>query len=281
MPIQPTTARARARAELTEEIKAAARRQLAEVGPAALSLRAVARELGMVSSAVYRYFASRDELLTALIVDAYDAVGGAAEEAGRRRAPGAPVEPLGRPSPGPSAPGRCANPHEYALIYGSPVPGYQAPTDTISPATRSASSLRSASSPTGVAAGEIDADAPVPGRPRRCTPTSPRLRAGSAPTCPTRCWPATCSRGPALLGHISFELFGHLHNGIPDYDAFFEHQLARTTADLAGSRSGDQLAAASAASASFLALMRRIGTGRTWAGPCGAGGRGAGRGSPR
>src|SRR4051812_49942227 len=74
-------ARARARAELTEEIKAVARRHLADQGSAALSLRAVAREVGMVSSAVYRYFPSRDELLTALIVEAYDAVGAAAEAA--------------------------------------------------------------------------------------------------------------------------------------------------------------------------------------------------------
>ena len=74
-------ARARVRAELTREIVEAARRQLATDGAAGLSLRAVARELGMASSAVYRYFASRDELLTALIVDAYDAIGAAAEEA--------------------------------------------------------------------------------------------------------------------------------------------------------------------------------------------------------
>src|SRR6478735_8942894 len=81
MPIQPTTARARARVEMTNDIKAAARRQLAEVGSDGLSLRAVAREVGLVSSAVYRYFASRDELLTALIIDSYDAVGVAAEAA--------------------------------------------------------------------------------------------------------------------------------------------------------------------------------------------------------
>src|SRR5690349_24686199 len=69
------SARARARAELTAEIKRVARRQLTEVGAAALSIRAVTRELGMVSSAIYRYFPSRDDLLTALIVDTYDEVG--------------------------------------------------------------------------------------------------------------------------------------------------------------------------------------------------------------
>src|SRR3712207_2808941 len=78
----PTTVRDRVRAEVTAEITAVARRQLAEVGAAALSLRAVAREVGMASSAVYRYFASRDELLTRLITDGYDALGAAAEVAG-------------------------------------------------------------------------------------------------------------------------------------------------------------------------------------------------------
>ena len=74
-------ARERARIEVTAAIKDEARRQLAAEGAAKLSLRAVARELGMVSSALYRYFPSRDDLLTALIVDAYDAVGAAAETA--------------------------------------------------------------------------------------------------------------------------------------------------------------------------------------------------------
>src|SRR3954471_4349899 len=75
------TARERVRAELTAEITDAARRQLAEVGAAALSLRAVARELGMASSALYRYFPSRNDLLTRLIIDGYDALGEAAEKA--------------------------------------------------------------------------------------------------------------------------------------------------------------------------------------------------------
>ena len=75
------TARDRARAELSREIKTEARRQLAAEGAQRLSLRAVARELGMVSSALYRYFPSRDDLLTALIIDAYEALGEVAESA--------------------------------------------------------------------------------------------------------------------------------------------------------------------------------------------------------
>src|SRR3954471_6047773 len=87
--VPPTTARERARAELTAEITDLARGQLATVGAAGLSLRAVARELGMASSAMYRYFPSRDDLLTRLIIDGYDALGAAAEEAD---SPGLPID---------------------------------------------------------------------------------------------------------------------------------------------------------------------------------------------
>ena len=127
--------RSRVRAQLTQEIKDEARRQLAEAGASALSLRAVARELGMVSSGIYRYFKSRDDLLTALIIDAYDSLGAEVEAA----------EALCEPTDFAGRWGACCHgvrnwalrqPHEYALIYGSPVPGYRAPVDTNSPASR-------------------------------------------------------------------------------------------------------------------------------------------------
>jgi len=75
------TARARARAAITGEIMDEARRQLAAEGAASLSLRSIARELGMVSSAIYRYVDSRDDLLTRLIVESYNSLGDATEAA--------------------------------------------------------------------------------------------------------------------------------------------------------------------------------------------------------
>src|SRR3954447_11879320 len=128
--------RAENRIEQTRTIQATGRRHLAEVGPAALSLRAIAREVGLVSSAVYRYFPSRDDLLTALIIEAYDELGDAVEAAdagvrdrddlaGRFLAVGNAIRDWAR-----------ANPHEYALLYGSPVPGYAAPDTTIPSAAR-------------------------------------------------------------------------------------------------------------------------------------------------
>jgi len=124
---------------MTEEIKTIARRHLASDG-ANLSLRAVARDLGVVSSALYRYFASRDELLTALIIDAYNAMGDAVEAADDAL-PRADLEGRWLAIAHGIREWALAQPHEYALIYGSPVPGYQAPQDTVGPATRSAYTL--------------------------------------------------------------------------------------------------------------------------------------------
>ena len=136
----PRTARERARAEITGEILDAARGYLTTDGAPTLSLRAIARDLGMASSALYRYFKSRDELLTRLIIDAYDSLGAAAEVreatidrndlAGRFTAICNAVRAWA-----------LAHPNEYALIYGSPVPGYVAPPDTVPPATRVTSLL--------------------------------------------------------------------------------------------------------------------------------------------
>jgi AcrR family transcriptional regulator len=111
------------------------RDHLARYGAAGLSLRAVARDLGMVSSGVYRYVESRDELLTRLIVHAYTALGEAVSAAHALVAPtdlDARWQAIGR---GLRA-WAIQNPHDFALVYGSPVPDYTAPTErTTSPGT--------------------------------------------------------------------------------------------------------------------------------------------------
>jgi len=126
--------RARVRSEMSQEIKDVARRHLATDG-ANLSLRAVARDLDIVASALYRYFPSRDALLTALIIDAYNALATAATEAdaavprddlrGRWLAVCRAVRTWA-----------LAHPAEYGLIYGAPVPDFAAPQDTVEPASK-------------------------------------------------------------------------------------------------------------------------------------------------
>ncbi|TWD80731.1 TetR family transcriptional regulator [Kribbella amoyensis] len=221
------TARDRARAELTREIKDTARRQLATDGAERLSLRAVSRELGMVSSALYRYFPSRDELLTALIIDAYDALGEAAEKAAATE-----DEPLTawlavcRAVRGWAK----ANPHEYALIYGSPVAGYRAPQSTVQPASRVPVALLGileraqesgllrvpddAVEPDGVLVEQVAVLAELaPGVPGKVL-----LRTGIAWT--------------QLFGLISFELFGQLVGSFDPADAFFETAIGQQARSL-------------------------------------------------
>ncbi|WP_280247863.1 TetR/AcrR family transcriptional regulator [Nocardia abscessus] len=130
-----TTPRARARAQTMNDIVRIGREHLATDGAAALSLRAVARDLGVVSSAVYRYVRSREELLTLLVVDGYNALGDAVDDA-LADAPDDPIDQL-----------RClgrtvrrwalAEPARYGLLFGTPVPGYDAPAaETVAPGTR-------------------------------------------------------------------------------------------------------------------------------------------------
>ncbi|MFC8700181.1 TetR/AcrR family transcriptional regulator [Streptomyces parvus] len=220
-------ARERARIEVTAAIKDEARKQLAEEGAPKLSLRAVARELGMVSSALYRYFPSRDDLLTALIVDAFDAIGAAAEQAAAERAAGeaGPAERWVAVS--------CAvrewalaHPHEYALIYGSPVPGYIAPMDTVGPAARVGlvlidivrGAFRAGNLTLPPLADELRADAE-------------RMAADFAEGVPPESVAALVAAWAQLFGLISFELFGQYNRVVEAREALFRQtagELARS-----------------------------------------------------
>ncbi|GAA2621318.1 TetR/AcrR family transcriptional regulator [Streptomyces axinellae] len=220
-------ARERARGEITTAIKAEARRQLAAEGAARLSLRAVARELGLVSSALYRYFPSRDDLLTALITDAYDAVGAAAEEA-LAAAESMADSHFARWQAVSRAVREWAleHPHEYALIYGSPVPGYSAPQSTTGPAAR-----------VGLVLFAIVRDAHDSGALRRPprSPTAPEpvlrdaeaLIAGLGVRLPAAVAVELIAAWSQLSGLISFELFGQFTNVIEAREQFFAHAVDR------------------------------------------------------
>jgi AcrR family transcriptional regulator len=224
------SARARARVELIEEIKAAARRQVAQSGAASLSLRAVARELGMVSSALYRYFPSRDELLTALIIDAYEAVAEAAEAAVASAGEG--VEARWSALAGAVRAWALTHPHDYALVYGSPVPGYSAPGETVPAAARVGLAALGVVA-AGVASGEVRPTARAPLAPAVAADLA-RLGGWAAPGVTDEVLGRALYVWAQLLGTISLELFGHLHGVVDAYDAFFELQVRRSTAVLVG-----------------------------------------------
>ena len=220
------TARERARLEVVGAIKSAAAEQLATSGAAALSLRAVARELGLASSALYRYFPSRDALLTALIVDAYDAVGEVAERAhddalAAGDGPGARWLAVCRAVRA----WAVAHPHDHALVYGSPVPGYAAPTDTVEPAVR----LSRVMSRVLIAAAE-DGSLRVPRRPlpgpRLVTEAVLEVTGGAPPPPYDDALERSFVLLTALIGTTSYLLFGHLHGALLDEDAWFDQAMA-------------------------------------------------------
>ncbi|MBE7163306.1 MAG: TetR/AcrR family transcriptional regulator [Williamsia herbipolensis] len=227
------TARDLARETVRASILAAARARLTDEGPAQLSLRAVARDVGMVSSAVYRYVASRDDLLTALLIAGYDELGAAVEEADAAHP---------RDAHGARWVASCrairtwsiAHPGDFALLYGSPVPGYAAPQDTIEPAARVITVLVRAVVD-AARAGAV----PVP--PRGTSATVGDVVAGATgwvadrldlPDADPELVVRTLMAWTTVFGTISFELFGHLVGSVDDTAAYFDQVIARLAGDL-------------------------------------------------
>jgi AcrR family transcriptional regulator len=116
--------RERLRAETTEEITATALALLAEGGPDAVTLRAIAREMGMTAGAIYGYFPTRDDLINRLITDVYTSLVDAVEAARDARPPddaGGRIVAWGQALREWSV----ANPAGFRLVYGDAVPGYR------------------------------------------------------------------------------------------------------------------------------------------------------------
>lgn len=227
----PGTPRDRARAQTMADIVRIGRQHLATEGAAALSLRAVARDLGVVSSAVYRYVKSRDDLLTLLVVDGYDELGDAVDRAlaavpaedfvGRQAAIARAVREWG-----------LAEPATYALLFGSPVPGYQAPAElTTGPGTRVVLALV-----------RVWSEAFTAGRlvPPPVSVESPALAAGFAEVraelgadLPDGLISAALFAWAALFGCVTWEVFGQYGDAaLGDPAALFELHLERLSASI-------------------------------------------------
>ncbi len=224
---KPPTPRERARAQTIADIIRLGREHLALHGAAALSLRAVARDLGVVSSAVYRYVENRDELLTLLLIDAYNELGDHVDAAvaavpgtdfaGQFRALGTAVRSWA-----------LREPASYALLFGSPVPGYQAPGErTTVPGTRvivrlvgifdaafRAGAMRADVSPAVVVPPALAKDLAAIREEMNLAAPDPSLARG------VLAW-------TSVFGAVSFEVFGQYGaDTFAARDELFEHQLS-------------------------------------------------------
>lgn len=204
----------------TEEIKAHAREQLQADGAAALSLRAVARTMGLASSAVYRYFPSRESLLTALCADAYDSLGSAMEEA---------VAATGR-----AGPARrwwamvhalrgwaLAHPAEFGLIFGAPVPGHAAEPMETGPAASRFMTPPLRIYLAAVCEGAVDTAAASGLAPVSIEPMLRYFLDQVDPDYPARLAAAVLGQLAAALGAIAWEAFGALPKLVADPGEFW------------------------------------------------------------
>ncbi|MFJ2932358.1 TetR/AcrR family transcriptional regulator [Streptomyces sp. NPDC087219] len=237
--------RERLRAETTAEIKDTALRLMASGGPDAITLRAIAREMGMTANAIYGYFATRDDLVTTLIDDVYsalaDAVEGAwAEAAGRGTADASAEDPAGRILAWARAfrAWALAHPEGFRLVYGDPVPGYRAPEEGPAPdaARRVCTGLAGLAAAAWPYAEALyrdsaftwdDFDAGLLDKVRPAFPDLP---------------PAGVALALRLWGHlhglVALEVYGHLGRQTTSPDKLFQEELTRLVTALGVPRIG-------------------------------------------
>ncbi|MFK0235251.1 TetR/AcrR family transcriptional regulator [Streptomyces vinaceus] len=190
------TPRERYRQQVREEVKDKAWQQIAGSGASALSLNAIAKQMGMSGPALYRYFANRDELITELIRDAYRSLADAFT-AVRDAAAGPPgldalAQALRRWA--------LADPHRYFLVYGTPVPGYHAPQDTTAITAEMMSVLLDACTAATPGEGAGDFEQHLAGH---------REWAGGHPDAPPSALRLALAFWSRLHGALSLELAGH------------------------------------------------------------------------
>lgn len=204
-----TGVREESRARTTAAILAAARAEIAAKGGGGLSMRAVAREVGLVSSAVYRYFPTRESLLTAMIVESYGHLA-AALTTTTTDDPGLRWRGLAHALRGWAR----EHPHEFQLIYGTPIPGYVAPPETVPAAESVARPFLEAG-----AKGEV---APFDD-PRLTTQMDPLTGNGVTGSGAA----AVLAELGALVGILTLELSGHLVGTADPADALFDALVGR------------------------------------------------------
>jgi AcrR family transcriptional regulator len=214
--------RRESRERIEAQIIELGRRHLVDRGAAGLSVRAIARDLGMVSSAVYRYVSSRDELLTLLLVDAYSDLADAVDQA-RDAVVDVWTDDVIVIAHA-ARTWAITHPASWALLYGSPVPGYHAPAErTVGPRMRVFGTLFDAVA-AGIATGDImltNNAAPEP-----MSSDFDRLRhefgfPGDDPVI-AKCFAVWAG----VVGAISLEVFGqHGADTLTDPKAVFDTQL--------------------------------------------------------
>ena len=199
-------------------IKRLALEQLREAGAGRISLNEIARGLGMTGPGLFRYVQSRNDLMTELVVDAYLDLGDALWETVTETADQPVAERL-RAHAAAYRNWALANPHRYALLFGSPVPGYVAPADRTQPVA-----IRALASTFAIAAGQPGVDADPTGDPLAAALRDWATEHNLPPL--TFGWLRQGILGwTRLHGVLSLELEGHFRFGLPDPAVIYDSEV--------------------------------------------------------
>jgi AcrR family transcriptional regulator len=219
-----TTRRERIHEATRHEILDTARRQMAASGAAALSLRAIAREMEITAPALYRYFPSRDDLVTALILYAYNSLADSLEAA-------RDAEPADAYAVRLTAMALAyrnwalLHPEDFALIFGTPIPDYEAPRETTVPAA-----TRNFTAFLLVIAAAMQAGVIVPPPayaqlpPELAAPLE-ALRQNEGYDVPSPALYITAAGWSRMHGLVMLELFGHTGPVVGDTSAFYRYEM--------------------------------------------------------
>ncbi len=217
---------------IREEVKAVARKHMAAQGTAAISLRAIARDMELSAPALYRYFPSRDDLITALIVDSFNSQGEAMRVAVEQAGPDA----LAQLAAFMLAYRDWALTHtvEFELVYGNPIPDYHAPADITSPAAQNAMGVGVQAIDNAIRCGALVPTMTIDDIPPEVRPTIEAQSASyTPPVLPVALYLAMVSWGQGH-GLIMLELFGHLQPTLGDPAAFYRQQVGELIKHLGG-----------------------------------------------
>jgi AcrR family transcriptional regulator len=216
--------------DLAGRIKQVAQSRLTSYGPPGLELAAIAQHAGITLAQLRTYYDDREDLFTAMILDAYNAMGAEAE-AGDREAVIRHAGPLERWQ------ATCrsirlwaeAHPHEYALIWGPPLPGYSAPPESMIAGSRATLALigilrqSTGHNSAGHNGALVNLDTNLSAGMRQIVTTlSEGMFAGLSDPVIARVLIAWTQ----LMGAVSFAVYGHVHEFVGDPEAFFEHTSA-------------------------------------------------------
>ncbi|MFF4398548.1 TetR/AcrR family transcriptional regulator [Streptomyces sp. NPDC001480] len=221
-----TGRRERLRAETTAEIKNVALALMTSGGPGAITLRAIAREMGMTANAIYGYFATRDDLVTALINDVYTALADTVDTAWEN-VPATDAAVRIEAWANAFRTWALVNPQGFRLIYGDPVPGYQAPEGGPAPdaARRVCTGVTALAAAAWPHAQHLHEDSTFdwsdfdPGLLDKVRPAFPDLP------------PAAVALALRIWGHlhglVSLEIYGHLHTQTTSPAKLFQNELGQ------------------------------------------------------